>query len=126
MILFGVRGQNARTLQPGRTQPNVIVSRKREHSRKPDEQYEIIEACSWGPFLELFARGSREGWTTWGNQADEYTPDWSTYKNHSQTPSIGSDEVGPKQPSLFTELRISEVKPPSQFEPAPEWLQSGE
>ncbi len=87
VILFGVRGKNPRTLQPGRTQPNIIVSRKREHSRKPDEQYEIIESCSWGPFLEMFGRGTRDGWTTWGNQADDYFPDWNTYDNHSQSES---------------------------------------
>ena len=85
IILFGVRGKNIRTLQPGRSQENIISSRKREHSRKPDEQYDIIESCSWGPYLELFARGPRDGWTTWGNQAAEYTPDWTTYSNHSQT-----------------------------------------
>ena len=85
MILFGVRGKNTRTLQPGRSQENIISSRKREHSRKPDEQYDIIEACSWGPFLELFARGSRKGWMSWGNQAEQYSPDWVTYKNHSQS-----------------------------------------
>lgn len=85
MILFGVRGKNARTLQPGRSQENMIISQKREHSRKPDEQYELIEACSKGPFLELFARGSRPGWFTWGNQADGYSPDWPTYANHSQS-----------------------------------------
>lgn len=84
IILFGVRGKNPRTLQPGRTQPNIISSQKREHSRKPDEQYTVIEECSWGPFLELFGRGGRKGWTTWGNQAAIYTPDWSTYSNHSQ------------------------------------------
>lgn len=84
IILFGVRGKNARTLQLGRTQPNIIATRKREHSRKPDEQYALIEGCSPGPYLELFARGSMKGWTTWGNQADEYSPDWPTYKNHSQ------------------------------------------
>ena len=83
MILFGVRGKNIRTLQPGRSQENIISSRKREHSRKPDEQYDLIESCSWGPFLELFGRGTREGWTTWGNQAEEYSPDWETYSNHS-------------------------------------------
>src|ERR1700751_1593934 len=71
VILFGVRGKNARTLQPGRRQVNLMASRKREHSRKPDEQYKIIEACSPGPFAELFARGNRSGWSTWGNQADE-------------------------------------------------------
>jgi N6-adenosine-specific RNA methylase IME4 len=84
MILFGVRGKNIRTLKPGRTQENIISSRKREHSRKPDEQYKIIESCSWGPYLELFGRGTRRGWISWGNQAnDSYKPDWETYKNNS-------------------------------------------
>jgi N6-adenosine-specific RNA methylase IME4 len=85
LILFGVKGKNARTLQPGRTQVNYLATRKREHSRKPDEQYDIIESCSPGPYLELFARGEREGWATWGDQADEtYHPNWPTYANHSQ------------------------------------------
>lgn len=85
LILFGVRGKNARTLAPGRRQVNLLGTRKREHSRKPDEQYDIIEACSPGPFVELFARGTRKGWTTWGNQAgDDYKPTWKTYANHSQ------------------------------------------
>jgi N6-adenosine-specific RNA methylase IME4 len=66
LILFGVRGKNARTLAPGRRQVNIIKSRKREHSRKPDEAYELIEACSPGPFLEMFARGSRAGWSDLG------------------------------------------------------------
>jgi N6-adenosine-specific RNA methylase IME4 len=85
VILFGVRGKNARTLQPGRSQENIISTQKREHSRKPDEQYNLIEACSPGPFIELFARGPRKGWFGWGNQADEYIPDWDTYSNHSQS-----------------------------------------
>lgn len=86
LILFGTRGKNARTLQPGRRQVNYLKSRKREHSRKPDEQYEIIESCSSGPFLELFARGQRSNWATWGNQADDsYEPTWSTYSNHSRS-----------------------------------------
>lgn len=84
MLLFGVRGKDARTLARGRRQVNIIRSMKREHSRKPDEQYEVIEACSRAPFLELFARGSRPGWTTWGNQADEYVLTWPTYANHSR------------------------------------------
>ena len=84
VILFGVRGKSARTLDPGRSQVNLIASRKREHSRKPDEQYEVIEACSWGPYLELFGRGMRENWTVWGNQAEpEYEPDWPTYSYNS-------------------------------------------
>jgi N6-adenosine-specific RNA methylase IME4 len=80
ILLFGIRGKNARTLAPGRRQVNYIGSQKREHSRKPDEQYSIIEACSPGPYLELFARGARRGWAAWGNQADEsYEPTWPTY-----------------------------------------------
>lgn len=85
LVLFGVKGKNARTLAPGRSQVNIIRSMKREHSRKPDELYDVIEACSPEPRLELFARGSRPGWTTWGNQADSYYPTWSTYSNHSQS-----------------------------------------
>jgi N6-adenosine-specific RNA methylase IME4 len=85
LILFGVRGKNARTLAPGRSQVNMIQTRKREHSRKPDEQYEIIEACSPGPYIELFSRGVRKGWATWGNQADDnYRPTWKTYAHHSR------------------------------------------
>jgi len=84
LILFGVRGRNARTLAAGRRQVNIIRSRKREHSRKPDETYALVESCSPGPFLELFARGSRPGWVSWGNQADAYAPDWPTYAAHSQ------------------------------------------
>lgn len=86
ILLFGVRGRNVRTLAPGRSQVNMIQTQKREHSRKPDEQYDLVEACSPGPFLELFARGTRPQWTVWGNQADEsYEPDWNTYKNHSRS-----------------------------------------
>ncbi len=87
IILFGVRGNNVRTLAPGRSQENIISSRKREHSRKPDEQYELIESCSWGPFLEMFSRGKRPNWACWGNQTDDYFPDWDTYNNHSQSES---------------------------------------
>lgn len=102
ILLFGVRGKGVRTLAPGRSQVNfieapepdhspkaepdgdLIKTRKREHSRKPDEQYKIIESCSWGPYLELFGRGRREGWTVWGNQAeDDYKPTWKTYKYNS-------------------------------------------
>ena len=67
IVLFGVR-DNIRTLPPGRTQVNIISTRKREHSRKPDELYPIIESCSPGPYLELFARHKRPGWTQWGNE----------------------------------------------------------
>ncbi len=84
MILFGVRGKNARTLQPGRRQINLMATRKREHSRKPDEQYKIIEACSYAPAIELFARGTRDNWLGWGNEAGKgYQPTWNTYAYNS-------------------------------------------
>lgn len=89
LILFGVRGKNARTLAPGRSQVNLLGTRKREHSRKPDEQYDIIEECSRGPYLELFARGMRTGWATWGNQAnDHYQPTWNTYAYNSKSEAL--------------------------------------
>lgn len=102
LLLFGTRGKDVRTLAPGRSQVNFIEAeepregpdgdllktRKREHSRKPDEQYAIIESCSWGPYLELFGRGRRDGWTVWGNQADDdYKPSWPTYAYNSGMPA---------------------------------------
>lgn len=83
LVLFGVRG-SLRTLAPGRRQVNVIKSQKQEHSRKPEELYRIIEECSPGPFLELFARGPRGGWEQWGDQAEDYTLSWPTYANNSR------------------------------------------
>lgn len=89
ILLFGIRGDKNRTLDPARSQVNLIRTMKREHSRKPDEMVELIERCSPGPFLEMFARGNREGWDMWGNQAtDEYEPTWNTYANHTTKSSI--------------------------------------
>ena len=86
LLLFGTRGRHARTLEPGRTQVNYLGTRKREHSRKPDEQYALIESCSPAPFLELFGRGTRAAWATWGNEADgSYAPSWTTYRHNSAT-----------------------------------------
>lgn len=88
ILLFGIRGDNNRTLAPARSQVNLIRTQKREHSRKPDEIIPIIEQCSPGPFIELFARGAREGWAMWGNQAtSDYEPTWNTYSNHTKKES---------------------------------------
>ena len=95
LVLFGVRGKNARTLPPGRSQVNILRTMKREHSRKPDEMYDVVESCSSGPYLELFARGTRPCWTGWGNQAESYKPDWPTYSNHS-----GKEKVLAKKEQL--------------------------
>lgn len=100
LVLFGVRGKNARTLQPGRTQVNYLATRKREHSRKPDEFYDIVESCSPGPYLEMFARGARKGWSVWGDQSEEYYPEWDTYPNHSQVHKAPGRAARKKQSEL--------------------------
>ncbi|MDD7646808.1 MAG: MT-A70 family methyltransferase [Ruminococcus bromii] len=87
ILLFGIRGDKNRTLDAGRSQVNLIRAMKREHSRKPDEFIPLIESCSSAPYLELFARGHRDGWDMWGNQATEdYEPTWNTYANHTVSP----------------------------------------
>ena len=86
LLLFGIKKKSSpnRTLSPARSQVNLVRSQKREHSRKPDEIIPIIESCSQPARIELFARGDREGWDMWGNQANaNYEPDWNTYKNHT-------------------------------------------
>lgn len=94
LVLFGARGRNARTLAPGRRQVNILKTQKREHSRKPDEFYDIVESCNPGAVSGMFARGTRAELSSWGSQADEYTPDWPTYKNHSSSNQVA--EVGAK------------------------------
>ena len=82
LLLFGVHG-SLRTMAPARSQVNMIETRKREHSRKPDEQYDLIEACSPGPHLELFARHTRPGWTVWGDEAsNEIVPRGFVHKGY--------------------------------------------
>jgi len=82
LLLFGVKG-SMRTLAPGRSQVNMIETRKREHSRKPDEQYDLIQACSPGPYLEMFARYPRKGWTVWGDESpEETTPRGRVHKGY--------------------------------------------
>jgi N6-adenosine-specific RNA methylase IME4 len=104
IVLFGVRGPNARTLAAGRRQVNYIGTRKREHSRKPDEQYDLVESCSPGPYLEMFARGTRANWSYWGDQAHEdYAPTWNTYSFNSLT-----DESKGNQMRRATKLEAAE------------------
>jgi N6-adenosine-specific RNA methylase IME4 len=50
----------------------MIIAPRREHSRKPDEQYGLIERLVAGPYVELFARQSRPGWDSWGNQTNKF------------------------------------------------------
>lgn len=88
LLLFGVRG-SMRTLRPARSQVNIIETRKREHSRKPDEQYELIESCSPGPFLEMFARYPRDGWRVWGDESGvESTPRGIVHRGYAGGPLL--------------------------------------
>src|SRR5690348_4681923 len=73
-FLFGSRA-HLRTAQAGRRMVNFIATMKERHSKKPDELYDMIEHCSPEPFLELFARTPRRGWTQWG---DEIPPESKT------------------------------------------------
>lgn len=83
ILLFGVKG-HMRTLDPARSQVNMIETRKREHSRKPDEQYALIESCSPGPYLEMFARYPQKNWYCWGAEADEnIVPQGKQYKGYA-------------------------------------------
>lgn len=98
LLLFGVRG-SMRTLAPARSQVNMIETRKREHSRKPDEQYDLIESCSPGAYLELFARHARPGWAVWGDEsAEDVTPRGIVHKGY---------EGGPILPPLLPNERLS-------------------
>jgi len=91
IVLFGVRGKNARTLAPGRRQVNFLETQKREHSRKPDELYDIVESCSRGPFLEMFARGSRDDWVCWGDESTNYEISWDTYAHNSRMAEVAAE-----------------------------------
>ncbi len=118
LVLFGIRGKHARTLDPARRQVNYIGTQKREHSRKPDELYPILEACSPGPHAELFARGTRKGWVCWGAESEEYVPTWDTYANHSQAsnPICIAKAKEPKgekpilSPAMFIEKALRAAK----------------
>ncbi len=98
ILLFGVRGR-LRTLAPGRRQVNMIRSRKREHSRKPTESYRVIEDCSPGPYLEIFAREVRPGWVQWGNELGEAISSYAAGYSHSDEsraePKAASPVVAP-------------------------------
>lgn len=71
VCLIGTRGKPKRLNADVR---QVIQAPLREHSRKPDGVHERIERLVAGPYLELFARAPRSGWTVWGNQTDKFAP----------------------------------------------------
>lgn len=70
ICLFGSKGKPAHDTHI--FIKSCISSPRRQHSRKPDEMYELIEKRSAGPYIELFARNTREGWDSWGNEVDKF------------------------------------------------------
>ena len=54
------------------TDEHVIFAPKREHSRKPEEQYDRIERLVAGPYVELFSRQPRDQWDSWGNETGKF------------------------------------------------------
>ena len=64
-LLFGTKGRAPISVPQS---ANLALCAKQDHSHKPEEQYAIIERCSPGPYLELFARRKRPGWQVWGNE----------------------------------------------------------
>jgi N6-adenosine-specific RNA methylase IME4 len=66
MVILGARGKAPILCN---NQPNWLFAPFQGHSHKPEEQYAIIERCSPGPYLELFARRRQLGWTIWGFEA---------------------------------------------------------
>lgn len=66
-VLFGVRGKLPLLRRDLRTD---FAAPKRGHSVKPDEFFSLVEHASPGPYLELFARRPRPGWTVWGNESE--------------------------------------------------------
>lgn len=117
ILLFGVKG-SMRTLAPARSQVNMIESRKREHSRKPDEQYPLIEACSPGPWLEMFARHPQPGWVAWGDESDDETvPRGTAHRGyeggpmqiapHARIPDVEADALAAELHDMYERLGYS-------------------
>lgn len=68
LLLFGTRGLGFEVKTETRSLISVIHAPRSVHSKKPIQSYELIEARSKGPYLEMFARSTRPGWSSWGNE----------------------------------------------------------
>lgn len=95
ICLLFTRGKPGRK---GRGVRDLIRAPRREHSRKPDEQYERIEALLHGPYLELFARQSRLGWSAWGNQSQKFDPAETPSGINTCTDQASPDTVNASSP----------------------------
>ena len=69
MCLLATKGKPKRL---SKSVPQLVVDKRREHSRKPDIMYQHIENLLEGPYIELFARQKRKGWDSWGNEVNKW------------------------------------------------------
>lgn len=81
ICLLGKRGKPKRI---NNDVSQIIEAPVTQHSRKPDVQYERIEHLLNGPYLELFGRSPRVGWTVWGNQVDKFPEERSLWTPASE------------------------------------------
>ena len=68
ILLFATRGKGYEVRTQARSIPSVVTAERKRHSEKPEQFYDLIESRSQGPYVELFCRRPREGWTVWGNE----------------------------------------------------------
>lgn len=91
VCILGRRGS------PKRLSANVreeIFAPVREHSRKPDEFFDLVEEYAEGPYLELFSRASRPGWDAWGDQLKKFDPPpTGVHSDRSSSPGGSTAEV---------------------------------
>lgn len=75
LCLFGTRGKGYNVRTADKTISTVVNAKRTEHSRKPDEFYSMVERRSTGPYLDMFGRRGRLGWTVWGDEAPTGEPE---------------------------------------------------
>lgn len=111
LVLFGTRGRGFDVRTGNKSIPSVLVAPverradgQRWHSRKPPAFYEMVEQRSHGPWLDMFARGRREGWTTWGHEADGGQCDPSVKHTHPRQDHGGDGPCAACEPKMDLEV----------------------
>jgi N6-adenosine-specific RNA methylase IME4 len=81
-VVLGRRGKPCRLR---RDVHQLIIQPRREHSRKPDEFYARVERYCTGPYVELFSRQRRPGWTAWGDELDKFEPEYDAHDDFAKS-----------------------------------------
>jgi N6-adenosine-specific RNA methylase IME4 len=69
-LLIAVKGKHS--INPAKRHLSWFIAERRQHSRKPENQYDIAEILGKPPYAELFARKTRNGWHSWGNEVNKF------------------------------------------------------